>query len=168
MNMNTITVQAVEASTMYGWKQGCSLTKHDPQVIGERLEKLADLGKLLPGEVVESARPKRSPLHPLFEWDDDTAARKYREVQASYVIRSVTIKSVGDEDFGNKVRAFVTLKSTRTAQPYETTISVMFSRDKRERLLSIARRELQDWRDRYFNFEEFAEIFEAIENFRWN
>jgi len=161
--MTTITVKVVEASTKYGWKEGCNLTRHDPQVIGEQLEKLANAGRLIPREVVKLARSKKSPFHSIFEWNNTIAARKYRETQASYIIRSVAITSVSGEDFGNKVRAFITLKSTRTAQPYETTVSVMFREDKRDRLLSMAMKELQDWRDRYFNFEEFAEIFEAIE-----
>lgn len=47
--------------------------------------------RLTPSAVVEAARDAASPLHPLFEWDDDLAAEAYRLDQARAVIRTVLV-----------------------------------------------------------------------------
>lgn len=49
-------------------------------------------GRLVPADVVEAARDPRSPLHSHFEWDDSTAAEKYRIEQARTLIRSVKVE----------------------------------------------------------------------------
>ena len=46
-------------------------------------------GILLPEDVIEAAKPKTSPLHNLFDWDNKSAAHKYRVEQARALIRSV-------------------------------------------------------------------------------
>ena len=48
----------------------------------------ANGGKITPEALVEAARDAESPLHEYFEWDNDTAAEKYRLMQARTLIRS--------------------------------------------------------------------------------
>lgn len=55
----------------------------------ERLAALSDQGRLDPQSVLDDATAEDSPLHPLFEWDDETAAKEHRLQQARRVIRSV-------------------------------------------------------------------------------
>lgn len=59
--------------------------------IRKSLLALADAGKLTPEEVIRLARSPESILHPLFEWDDSVAARKYRVDQARTLISSFEI-----------------------------------------------------------------------------
>lgn len=54
-----------------------------------RLEK--SFGMATPKNVVAIARPKTAPLHPAFEWEDSIAGEKYREHQASQLIRAVHV-----------------------------------------------------------------------------
>ena len=65
----------------------------------ERLKKLTKLGggRLTPKAVVDDARNKKSPLHGHFEWNDGTAAEKYREVQARRLISSVRFEIIVEE-----------------------------------------------------------------------
>lgn len=49
-------------------------------------------GTLTPALVVKDAKPKASPLHACFEWDDGVAAAKYREEQARELIRGVEVR----------------------------------------------------------------------------
>lgn len=42
--------------------------------------------------LVDEARPDSSPLHPGFNWDDETAAEAYRREQARLLIRSVRVQ----------------------------------------------------------------------------
>lgn len=61
------------------------------EAIRSLLISLADAGRLTPDEVLKRARPKDSPLHDIFEWNDSEAARKYRLNQARELISSFDI-----------------------------------------------------------------------------
>lgn len=64
----------------------------DPRIVAalEVLER--DNRRLMPRDVVEAARNRRSPLHAFFEWDDSVAADRYREQQATQLIRRVRVE----------------------------------------------------------------------------
>jgi hypothetical protein len=49
-------------------------------------------GRLTPEQVVETASDPDNPLHRLFDWNDSTAAHKYRLDQARALIRSVEVR----------------------------------------------------------------------------
>lgn len=62
------------------------------QTAGEELDRIRqEHGTLEPGTVVDESRPEAAPLHPAFEWDDPVAAEKYREHQASHLIKQVRV-----------------------------------------------------------------------------
>ena len=63
-------------------------------------------GELTAEAVVEEASSVDSVLHPLFEWDDDEAARRYRLDQARGLIRRVKITRVIDNE-PVRLRAFL-------------------------------------------------------------
>lgn len=75
----------------------------------ETLQALYDEhGTLTPALVVEVAADPEHELHARFVWDDTEAARRYRLVQASGLIRSVTIHvDRGEDQEPVRVRAFV-------------------------------------------------------------
>jgi chorismate mutase len=54
----------------------------------------ANGGILEAEDVLSAASNPKSPLHPMFEWDDRTAAHNYRLDQARELIRSVHIETV--------------------------------------------------------------------------
>jgi hypothetical protein len=59
--------------------------------VEDALRELERDGRLIPSEVVDSARDPDSPLHSHFEWDNDEAAEKYRLSQARTLIRTVKL-----------------------------------------------------------------------------
>lgn len=67
--------------------------------IVKRLSQLTKLNKgtLTPKAVVEDARDPDSPLHEHFDWDDTSAAERYREEQARGLIRQVKVVIEVDE-----------------------------------------------------------------------
>lgn len=66
--------------------------KVPPHVAAEALAELqAKYGRLIPADVVAEAREATSPLHPAFEWDDNSAGEKWREHQARSLIRAVVV-----------------------------------------------------------------------------
>lgn len=57
-----------------------------------------DCGRLTPPLVVASAKKKSSPLHDLFEWDDEKAGHAYRLKQARDLIRRVYVTVVRNNE----------------------------------------------------------------------
>lgn len=78
------------------------------QQVQQELQRIANQhhGTLEPAQVVDSAAAPQSPLHHYFEWDDTEAARQHRLNQARYLIRSVKIHFVTDEQEIGRVRAW--------------------------------------------------------------
>lgn len=64
----------------------------DPRVVAALAALERDNGRLMPQDVVNAARNRRSPLNPFFEWDDSVAAQRYRLQQASLLIRRVRVE----------------------------------------------------------------------------
>ena len=142
---------------VYKWKSG-SRVKCSAQTAGEVCEKLGHKGKLTPEALVDASRSEDAPLHGAFEWNDETAAEKYRVIQAGYIIRSIEIETEYAEE---PVRAFVpVLREEKTS--YESIEVVMMSEDGREQLLSRAIAELRAFERKYNSLEELAEVFAAI------
>lgn len=78
----------------------------------EVASRLADIcrrdGDLNERAVLKDARPKSSPLHGYFEWDDGVAAEAHRLTQAASLIRRVRVTVIPHGDAEPiKVRAYV-------------------------------------------------------------
>lgn len=136
------------------------------QVIGEHLESIEKKnGCIKPAMVVDSARPKNSPIHKHFEWDDTVAGEKYRLGQARQLISSVYIKSHNDITPSSPVRAFVNvLRDDVGDRRYESITTVMSDEQKREQLLNRAKREFETWQKRYEALQELSDVFEAFKH----
>lgn len=144
---------------VYQWKPG-SHVKLNAQKVGETFEKLESNGTLTPSAVVDASRRKNAPLHDFFEWDDEIAAEKYRETQASYLIRSIEIISHGTP---TPVRAFVSV--TREELPKQSYMSVeraLSIEDTRESVLETALAELRAFERKYAGLKELANVIAAI------
>ena len=71
------------------------ITDADAQAIGEELERLHAEGlSRTPRNLLERARNRKSPLHHLFQWDDEKAAELQRIQTARSLIASVDIVHV--------------------------------------------------------------------------
>lgn len=147
---------------VYKWKSG-SHVKLDAQKVGETLSRIEKKGALTPKAVVDASRRKNAPLHDYFEWRDDVAAEKYRETQASYLIRSVEIVSLGTPD---PVRAFVSVtyaeseeNNSKVYMNIERALSTPLTHDE---VLEKALSELRAFERKYAGFEELSEILAAI------
>jgi len=143
---------------IYKLKSGARLPV-SPQVAGDECERLESSGGLTPRRLVDASRPEDAPLHKCFEWNDGVAAERWREAQASYIIRSV---EVSIEEHMEPTRAFVATISD-SAREYKSIGYVMRRSDSREALLDAAKRELLAFRRKYKNLYELAEVMDAID-----
>jgi hypothetical protein len=72
--------------------RGFSIPGLPADVAHEELERIREEnGKLTAEPIVEAARPESSPLHPAFNWDDESAAHQHRLWQARQLIRSIRV-----------------------------------------------------------------------------
>ena len=70
------------------------MNKEKREAIQRRITDIAEKngGKITPDMVVADAKKASSPLHDQFDWNDKTAAEKYRKQVARQLIRSVKIE----------------------------------------------------------------------------
>lgn len=131
------------------------------QTAGEELDRIYhQYGKIEKAVVVEESRPENAPLHDCFEWRDDVAAEKYRENQASHIIRSI-VAIGGEEKKASAVRAYVHVESD-----YHPMEVVVKSKPMYEDLLQSALRDLISYKNKYAalaNTQELRRVFLAID-----
>ena len=136
------------------------------QVITE-LKRLANehAGLLQPELVVVSARPKSSPLHSSFNWNDGKAAHLYRIWQARQLIRVSVEVLIGTEE---KMDVFVSLSSDRERDGggYRITTSVLSDEEMRDEMLADALADLECFREKYRRLKELAGIFLALKKIK--
>jgi hypothetical protein len=143
---------------VYQFAKGARLAG-DPQLVGEALESIrAKRKSLTPKAVVQEAKRQAHPLHLYFEWDDAAAGAAYRETQAAYLIRSVTVK-VEELPQQPVIRAFVSAGDR--SHEYEPIHAVLCDTDRRGQLLAQALRELEALRQKYSTLLEAAQAIQG-------
>lgn len=114
--------------------------------------------ELTPKLVVDVARDAAHPLHERFEWDDEVAGERYREVQAADLIRSVRVKYLdGDEE--RDVRGFLAIP--RADQPTSNYVPVEeVAENEFNRMLALkeAEREWKAMRRRHAHLTGFFDL----------
>lgn len=111
-----------------------------------------------PESVLEIAKNPESELHKCFDWDDTSAANKFRLIQARAVIVNLVIK--GTEKTDNPVRA---LQITTEKSVYAPTKTFLVNVDEHMALIARAKAELKAIRNRYKQISELESVFEAID-----
>ena len=117
-------------------------------------------GKLTPALVVDAARSPKHPLHARFDWNDKTAAQKYRLVQAAELIRSVKITFRADaKSEPETIRVFHNVMPDADEAPergvYRPIEEIAQDPFQRELLLRQAKRDWHTLQRRYGHLEEF-------------
>lgn len=124
----------------------------------EAYAEITRLEKITPQNVVELARNENSVIHNDFEWNDEIAGEKYRNIQAADMIRSFVVETKEEEK--EPVRA---LQITTTTNVYKPTEFFLKNEDEYQSLLKRAKMELQGFKKRYSRIAELEDIFKAIE-----
>lgn len=122
-------------------------------------------GIITPQAVVDFAKPKSSPLHKYFQWDDTIAAARYREWQARELIAKVEVKVSGTNHI---IRQFVNVsvrdENDVEVQGYMHIENTEKSASLKDQVLSYARSQLLLWKKRFGGYKEFYEVVKAIES----
>jgi hypothetical protein len=150
-------------------KKGNSMAKQNIIAVELRRISQENDGVLKPEAVVEAARPKGSPLHSQFDWNNSEAAEKWRIHQARNLIR-VTVEwlNVPGKSEPVEIRPFVSLTTDRKNEGggYRETLVVLRNKESRDQLLADALAELQAIEQKYAALQELAEVFAASRKVR--
>jgi hypothetical protein len=119
--------------------------------------------ELTPEDVLADAKNPNSPLHSFFEWDDGAAAHQHRLAQARGLIRSVVAIYTSDDKPAVRTRAYVHVPESRETQHYREASHAMSQKKTRDLVLQRAWRELQAWRERYKDLQEFADLIPIVD-----
>ena len=142
----------------YNWKPGSRIKISVSETV-ERLEHIRKRSMVLTPElVVADAEPNNAVLHGEFEWNNKKAGTMYRLEQARHLIRSIIVI----HDDKPAVRAFISIviDEERSYTPIEVAVN---DPALREQILLRAAAELESWRKRYTDLEEFAAVYSAID-----
>lgn len=98
----------------YSWSKAYSVKA---QVVGDILQRLPSRSS---DELLKAASDPDSPLHAEFDWDDTSAARKYRQTQARTMIACLRVEVINVQKKPSQVRAFI-----RTAERNELYVPIL-------------------------------------------
>ena len=120
-------------------------------------------GILQPKNVVVWAKKHpKSDLYNQFDWDDKSAAGKYRIWQARQLIAiQITVMKGKKSDIN--ISAFISLTSDRQEGGYRSMVSVLSDGEMREQMLMDAKAEMEVFKRKYKQLVELTKVFDAID-----
>lgn len=148
------------------------LVKVPAEVTGRVCKDLIDKdGSVTPERLVEVSKPKNAPLHNEFEWNDTTAAQKYREEQARQIIKNIVIIEIPEDTdelkqvkcWVNSDRAFV--PTDERLHKYVTIDTALSTESWKDNLLKAARRDMISFITKYRRLTELNKVIEDMKNF---
>lgn len=144
---------------IYEWNEG-DRRGVPAQVVGEIVARIEVRdGCCKPQALVEEARQEDSPLHPLFEWDDPTAAEYWRTHQARNIIRTLRVIDASDEQ---PHIAFVSVTDNGD-RGYVSRARILSDAELQQKAEADVMRYLAGFRKRHADITKFAQIWIAID-----
>lgn len=153
---------------VYEYKWGCRVYPVKASDAGKEFEKIEKRNKEVTAEnLLDSARPESSVMHPCFEWNDAVAAEKFRLQEARNIIGSL-VKVVVDKGRKQPMErtAYVNINPDRgfgSKGRYIPIEKAMSDRETRGIVLGRALAELVAFQRKYRELVELGEVFDAIQ-----
>lgn len=142
---------------------GSHISRATAVLLGNTFKRIRHEGPLTPKAVVDDARPRTSPTHDLFEWDNAVAGEKHRLEQAGYYLRSVDVVIVDEErEATTRVRAV----QSEGDRGYDFTTRILKNPARRADLIAKALAEFKTWKTRWETLEELAGVFAEAEKLK--
>ena len=140
------------------------LVKAPAQEVGELFEKLErSPDGLSPSSVLNASRSPDSLLHNEFDWNDTTAAEKYRLSQARFLIQNLTIVTKTtdrEEAAAQKDRAFVITPGYKSA--YVALDNALSNSVWRQHLIKTAKQDMEVFCAKYARLQELASVIKVM------
>lgn len=129
-------------------------------------EEIKEIGDEVKAEqVLEKARDESTELHKCFDWDDSSAAEKYRLSQARWVVgHLIVVTHTTDNNNKESVQFRVMLKNDSSKDSgYKQTLVMVRDEDEYKKMLEQAYKELRSFKQKYQCLSELAEIIALID-----
>ena len=140
------------------WKKGASF-KADAEKCYREIQEIGD--NYTPDDVLERAKDESSELHKCFDWDDTSAAYKWRKHTARMICNSIVLTVVqADDEPPKQIRL---IHHDDEEKNYQPALAFFRNPDKFNSLLERMREDAQRFIDRYETLPEAAEIITAMQ-----
>lgn len=148
----------MKRKTIYKARPGYPLSDDEATILGNFITANFPNKDPNPKELLELAKPKTSPIHKFFDWDDASAAHKYRIRQARELINCLVV--VIDQ---KPVKAYhrVYVEATNEKR-YMDVQKVRNTPELWEQVLGNAMRDALAWKQRYETFKSIGPLLEPI------
>lgn len=138
----------------YQARPNSRFSDNDAKIIGGFLEREFKNNPITADLILQKARSKSSPIHKYFDWDDTSAAEKYRRRQAQDMISCVVIVHKGTE-----VRKYHSVKVDKKAWVNLKTLDE--TPELWEQVVDRALIEINAWTLKYNQYKELMPIISA-------
>lgn len=132
------------------------LSQRDIKAIARFLKEEFPSGDFTPKDIVAKAAPRQSPIHKYFDWNDTSAAEKWRLHQARNLVLSVVVEIDGIE-----TSKYVSVK-INDRRSYIETETARHIPDIWDQVLARAIQDAQAWAARYDRFKQLSPIIKTI------
>jgi hypothetical protein len=152
----------------FQWKEGARFNI-DPNVAGREIERIRRLkgGSMVGEEIIPYAADPKNPLHCLFDWNDRSAAHRFRADLARKLVGCVI--EVSPNPPQEERRAYVSVCIANPSSPNEfgprfvRTKDALEDPELRQQIISGALSEFRVLRQKYSGLPELAIICQAID-----
>ena len=150
---------------VYSWQPGTERIygNHDPNKVAEEILSIGE--EPTSKQIVDKARDESTELHGMFEWNNDVAAEKYREVQANKIVNALKIVNVGlnDSNADEQPKTVKLMHHIEGKPGFVTITRIMSDDDMYQKLLEQAKADLRSFKVKYSMLTELKPIFDLIE-----
>ena len=140
---------------MVVWKFN-GMFKADAEIVSKEIE---TIDNATPQSILEYAKNENTELHKCFDWNDTSAANKWRLQQARQIVCNLVYKEETKNEQSTALRVFYQSSENK----YEPTKIILTNKDEYEELLKRARQELRAFKEKYKMLTELEEILNLID-----
>ena len=144
----------------YSWKN--QQFNAEPQKVGEELERLEGIGEITNRMVLNYAKDNpNSELYKCFEWDDKKASERYRLIQATNIISSISF--VVKEEPLKKQKVYFSIKTKEEeARKFKNIKDILEDDEEYQALLRKAKNELESCKNNYNDLIKREDLKEIL------
>lgn len=133
--------------------------KGDPEIVYREIQSIGD--SYTPQDILNYAREHEdSELYKCFDWDDTSAAEKWRKQTARFICCSLKVVEIREE---KDPVAYRLIQTDKVDKAYKPVVFTVRNADEYSRLLKQAKAELAAFKNRYKSIVELESIIDEID-----
>lgn len=120
-----------------------------------------------PDEMVEYAKDESTELHKCFDWDDPSAAHKWRKQQARNIMSNLKVEWMDSDDAESEtitIRAIHNINDPESGESvYKETKVILENPDERRQLFEKAKQDMRTFKENYNTIKELKAVFDEMD-----